>query len=160
MRVPTLAVAVAAVASFSDHMAMAHPTTPQTSTCSPGHPTPPWVQQKMFEDFLQRFYIKKDAKAAIQQTMAEDYIQHNPYALSGRQNAIGYIGPIFEVATFTILRHSFSNGTGWVHTKMEIPGQPLTAVMDIFRFKGTCIIEHWDVATTLPVDAVNPLALF
>ncbi|UQC88297.1 uncharacterized protein CLUP02_13820 [Colletotrichum lupini] len=43
---------------------------------------------------------------------------------------------------------------------MEIPGLPLTAVVDIFRFQGSCIVEHWDVATAMPPNATNPLALF
>ncbi|KAL2678357.1 hypothetical protein Neosp_009103 [[Neocosmospora] mangrovei] len=160
MRLLNFAAAMGAVASLTGDVALAQPTKPRPQTCSTSCPTSPWTQQKIFEDFTHKFYIEKDPKNAIQQTMAEDYIQHNPYALSGRQNSIDYVGPIFEVANFTILRRSFSNGTGWVHTKMEIPGQPPAAVVDIFRLQGSCIVEHWDVLTAMPENATNPLALF
>ncbi|KAM5346022.1 hypothetical protein ACJ41O_011883 [Fusarium nematophilum] len=160
MRFLNFAAAMGAVASLNGDLVSAHSIKPQPPTCSLSRPTPPWIQQKIFEDFTRKFYIEKDPKTAIEETMAENYIQHNPYVLSGRQNSIDYVVPIFGVANFTILRRSFSNSTGWVHTKMEIPGQPPAAVVDIFRLEGSCIVEHWDVLTSLPENATNPLALF
>ena len=92
--------------------------------------------------------------------MSEQYIQHNPYVLSGRQNSIDYVGPIFNVANFTIVHHGFSENLGWVHTKMVVPDTPFSALVDIYTFEGTCIVKHWDVLTQLPANATNPLALF
>ncbi|KAH6689659.1 hypothetical protein F5X68DRAFT_230275 [Plectosphaerella plurivora] len=162
MRFLSLAAAAGLLASLNgDSMSvMASPSKAQATTCSRNHHTSSRTQQKNFENFIHRFYIENDAVKAIEQTMSEDYIQHNPYALSGRQNAIDYVSSIVGAANFTILRHSFSNSTGWVHTKMETPGQPPAAVVDIFRFEGRCIVEHWDVFLSLPENAPNPLALF
>ncbi|KAH8590066.1 hypothetical protein B0O99DRAFT_599329 [Bisporella sp. PMI_857] len=139
--------------------ASAEPTKFAPENCPP-RPATQWLQNRIFEDFLQKFYVEKNATAAILDHMSEQYIQHNPYALSGRQNATEYVGPILQIANFTIAHQGYSNNIGWVHTKMTIPGAPITAVVDIFRFEGTCIMEHWDVATQLPADATNPLALF
>ncbi|KAH6972877.1 hypothetical protein BKA56DRAFT_620247 [Ilyonectria sp. MPI-CAGE-AT-0026] len=138
----------------------AEPKTSKAKTECSRHPVSPWIQEKKFDAFVHKFYVLKEPKAAILENMAVDYIQHNPDALSGRQNAIDYVGPTFEIANFTVARTSFSNSTGWAHTKMEIPGAPFIAVVDIFRFEGTCIVEHWDVFLQLPANATNPLALF
>ena len=138
--------------------------TPTTGLAPPVNcstlPTSPLLQSCTFDAFLQQFYVEKDTTAAILEHMSEGYIQHNPYALSGRQNAIDYVGPIFKVANFTIVHQGFINNLGWVHTKMTLPGGPFSALVDIYRFEGTCIVEHWDVLTQLPANATNPLALF
>ncbi|KAK7459922.1 hypothetical protein Landi51_00171 [Colletotrichum acutatum] len=158
----TLFLLAGTVASLSTSPTFPHHENPEAISCSTSasQVTPTWHQQQIFETFIQRFFVQKDVKGAILDNMSVNYTQHNPNALSGRQNAIDYVGPIFDAANFTILRHSFSNNTGWVHTKMEIPGLPLTVVVDIFRFQGSCIVEHWDVATTMSPNATNPLALF
>ena len=156
----SLKYAILAGAAFLHNTSAYHHTTnPAPANCST-FPTSPWLQSQVFHAFLEQFYVKKDTTNAILQHMSEHYIQHNPYVLSGRQNSIDYVGPIFKVANFTIVHHGFGENLGWVHTKMVVPEIPFSALVDIYRFEGTCIVEHWDVLTQLPANATNPLALF
>jgi predicted SnoaL-like aldol condensation-catalyzing enzyme len=32
--------------------------------------------------------------------------------------------------------------------------------MDLYRFQGTCIVEHWDVSQTITGNETNPIAFF
>ncbi|KAK6218572.1 hypothetical protein QIS74_06452 [Colletotrichum tabaci] len=119
-------------------------------------------QQVIFEDFVQTFYKELNAEKALLNHMPEDYIQHNPNVLSGRQNAIDFAGPLFASGVnFTILRYAVENDFAFIHTRMDINGaaEPI-AVVDIWRFEGTCMVEHWDVFQTKDANSTNPLALF
>ncbi|KAL3424017.1 snoal-like polyketide cyclase family protein [Phlyctema vagabunda] len=117
-------------------------------------------QRAIFADFRRKFYIDKNATSAINDHLAEDYIQHNPNVLSGRQNALDSLGPVLALFNTTIVNFGFDANVGWVHYKLEFGPGPYSAVVDVFRFNGSCIQEHWDVAQTRPENATNPLALF
>jgi len=36
----------------------------------------------------------------------------------------------------------------------------LVAFMDLWRFEGTFMVEHWDVMDPLPVNATYPIVFF
>lgn len=60
-----------------------------------------------------------------------------------------------------MVKISFSDSTGWVLAKQETPGKAgYTAVVDVFRMDGSCVVEHWDVLQPKPATASNPLAMF
>lgn len=54
----------------------------------------------------------------------------------------------------------FDSPYGMVHYKIALPGQQPVVIMDLWRFEGTFMEEHWDVIESLPVKATNPIALF
>jgi predicted SnoaL-like aldol condensation-catalyzing enzyme len=143
------------VALAGASLSSAHP----TSYCPPRHATEA-EQKQIFEAFYQRLWIQKDVAGAYNTYVDVNYIQHNPYALSGRQNAIDALSPIWGNFTFTLANKGFSKGVGWLHQKMETSGQPFYAVVDILRMEGTCIMEHWDVSQQKPASSINPIALF
>lgn len=126
----------------------------------PPSPVSPQKQAKIFQDFLQTFLNEGNiTKTAT--FLDVDYIQHNPYVLSGRQSFLDAFGSVGGGnSTFEIVHTALQNNIAWVHYKNIASGSPLTAVVDIFRFNGSCIMEHWDVIQSLPADAINPLALF
>ncbi|GJC79844.1 snoaL-like polyketide cyclase family protein [Colletotrichum tofieldiae] len=109
------------------------------------------------------FYEERNATKALLNHVAEDYIQHNPNALSGRQNSLSVLEPFISPSTvnYTIMHTGFDNNVAYIHYRMDLVGggQPF-AVVDVFRFEGTCIMEHWDVAQQRPVNATNPIAMF
>jgi predicted SnoaL-like aldol condensation-catalyzing enzyme len=117
-------------------------------------------QEAIFRDFVQVFYVE----GSVNKTAAHfdvNYIQHNANVLSGRQAFVD----IFSAGgggntTTTIVHMALKDNIAWVHYKSVTPGTPLTAVVDIFRFNGSCIMEHWDAIEALPTNATNPLALF
>ncbi|PVI03673.1 hypothetical protein DM02DRAFT_611977 [Periconia macrospinosa] len=126
----------------------------------PPSPVSSQKQAKIFQDFLQTFLIEGNiTKTAT--FLDVDYIQHNPYVLSGRQSFLDAFGSGGGGnSTFEIVHTALQNNIAWVHYKNIAPGSPLTAVVDVYRFNGSCIMEHWDVIQSLPADAINPLALF
>ncbi|KAK2040614.1 hypothetical protein LZ31DRAFT_578206 [Colletotrichum somersetense] len=130
--------------------------------CPPRSATPD-EQRVILDEFIQAFYDERNATKALLNHVAEDYIQHNPNALSGRQNSLDVLEPFVSPKTVTnkIIHKGLDNNIAYIHYRMDLAsgGQPF-AVVDVFRFNGTCIMEHWDTAQQKPVNSTNPLAMF
>ncbi|KPM35167.1 hypothetical protein AK830_g11411 [Neonectria ditissima] len=129
----------------------------------PARPASPEFQRDALGEFLHEFFGGGLVKESLDAFTSDNYIQHNPFILSGRNNSIAALSPgayDFSKANVTILQVLFDSPFGMVHYKVELPDQPPTAITDIWRFNGTCIEEHWDVIQALPANAKNPLALF
>lgn len=129
----------------------------------PPRPATPEAQRVILGEFMQAFYEERNATKALLNHVAEDYIQHNPNALSGRQNSLSVLEPFLSPSTvnYTIMNEAFQDNIAFIHYRMDFVGvvQPF-AVVDVFRFNGTCIMEHWDVVQQRTANATNPLALF
>ena len=136
-------------------------TVPSRPYC-PAQPASPSFQRAAFYEMVNEFFNENGlATKALDDFMSPDYIQHNPFILSGRNNSITALTNGFLVgATFTFLQIVFESPFGMVHYKYQQPNVPPVAFVDIWRFNGTCIEEHWDVIQSLPANATNPLALF
>ena len=118
-------------------------------------------QKLIFEKFVDAFYVKKNATDAFLNYVTESYIQHNPDFPSGRDVAMNGLKGILPTLKLTVYKTSLSNDHGWVFFKEEGPGaKGYRAVVDIVRFNGTCIVEHWDVMQTRADSPKNPLAFF
>jgi predicted SnoaL-like aldol condensation-catalyzing enzyme len=117
-------------------------------------------QEKIWEEFYDLLWVKRDVKTAFGRHVHEDYIQHNPYAVNGRQAAVDYLVVYWATVQHTLYNKVFKDGFGWTQHRKDIPGKPFDAVIDILRFNGTCIVEHWDVMQTKPDNATNPHPLF
>ncbi|OBR07021.1 Snoal-like polyketide cyclase family protein [Colletotrichum higginsianum IMI 349063] len=129
----------------------------------PPRPATPEEQRAILGEFMEAFYEERNATKALLNHVAEDYIQHNPNALSGRQNTLNVLAPFVSPSSVnnTIMHTALENNTAYIHYRMDLAGggEPF-AVVDVFRFDGTCIMEHWDVAQQRPVNATNPIAMF
>jgi len=117
-------------------------------------------QLESFNEFVQTFYYEKNVSKAFLEHVDVDYIQHNPFALSGRSNAISALSPFWPLATIGIIHKGLVNSTGYIHYRLDFPGSPPQAVIDILRFNASCIMEHWDIAESKPNGTINPIALF
>jgi len=131
----------------------------RAATCPPVSSTPE-EQLASFNAFVQKFYYDKNVKAAFLDHVDVNYIQHNPNALSGRQTAIDTLSPVIGQFKITLLNKGFVDNRGWVHYRMDIGGSQPQAILDLFRFNGSCIMEHWDVAQARPTNPKNPLAMW
>lgn len=113
------------------------------------------------DEFARRFLIEKDPIGALQRHVSEDYIQHNPSVLSGLQAAIDafeyFLSPQID---YTVISTDFDCGRAWINYRMDVLGYLPSAVADLYRFEGSCIVEHWDVLEVKPVNGTNPLALW
>lgn len=120
--------------------------------------------------FADAFYTTKNVPEAFDTYVATNYIQHNAGILSGRQNAIDALQPLFSSSdnTFDVKRltvgQDLANETMVIiHLEaLNTSGNQTTKtdVVDMYRLIGTCIVEHWDVLQAESTTAVNPLAYF
>ncbi|KAH6638487.1 hypothetical protein C7974DRAFT_391694 [Boeremia exigua] len=122
------------------------------------------LQQKraILQQYIQKLYIDRDPIRAVNDHIALDLIQHNPNALSGRENtlqSLAFISP--DTVNFTITHLGVDGDIGFVHSRFDLVGadQP-SAVADFFRFNGTCIQEHWDAIQERTENRRNPLDLW
>ncbi|KAH6999313.1 hypothetical protein EDB80DRAFT_584018 [Ilyonectria destructans] len=129
----------------------------------PPRPATPQQQRAILGQFSQAFYYERNATKALLDYVSKEYIQHNPGALSGRQKTLDVLEPVLssDAIEFTVLRLAFDNNLAFVHYRMDIVGggEP-SAIVDVYRFNGTCIMEHWDVIQERDSNSLNPLALF
>ena len=100
--------------------------------------------------------------------MHRNYFQHSAgIAEPGRQPTIDFLVPLFSGQGVSVshLRTFASKGVGILHYKfdtrggLEAGGSSL-AIVDLFKFEGTCIVEHWDALQQITGDEVNPNAFF
>ncbi|KAJ2923812.1 hypothetical protein H1R20_g13284, partial [Candolleomyces eurysporus] len=119
------------------------------------------AQQQAIADFGNLFLVQKNIQRGFDLFIPGEYINHNPYATSGRQNALNILVPALASSSLTFTNvHAFSGqGYGLLHYRMRNGGSS-TAVMDKFRFVGTCIVEHWDVGQSISGRESNPIAFF
>ncbi|MEV4757041.1 ester cyclase [Micromonospora sp. NPDC049559] len=92
------------------------------------------------------------------------YRQHNPRIADGIEGFRGFVDQIRR--DFPELRADvkkiFAEGdhvVAHVHG-IRVPGQPGTAIVDIFRLDDGKIVEHWDVMQPIPEESLNPNGMF
>ncbi|MGP4005300.1 nuclear transport factor 2 family protein [Streptomyces sp. 4N124] len=93
-----------------------------------------------------------------------DYIQHNPLAPDGAEtlkNLGVAIHQQFPDAEYDVRRVISEGDLVLVHSNVVMtPGARGQAVVDIFRFQGGKIAEHWDVGQEVPESSVNGNDMF
>jgi predicted SnoaL-like aldol condensation-catalyzing enzyme len=92
------------------------------------------------------------------------YIQHNPYAASGAQAAIDFLGPYLEntpEASADIKRVIAEGDLVAIHNNPKANAEDLgRAVVDIFRLENGKVVEHWDVVQNVPEKSMNDNTMF
>ncbi|RFU79198.1 snoal-like polyketide cyclase family [Trichoderma arundinaceum] len=130
--------------------------------CIPGQKATTKDQAINFANFVQELYFEKDVATAFTDHALESYIQHNPLLEQGRTATIAFLGANFPNWNVTVRHQGFDNGIGWVHWKLEGFGTArYNAVVDVFRYEGGCIAEHWDSIQAAPAlnETTNPYEL-
>ncbi|RXW24389.1 hypothetical protein EST38_g1497 [Candolleomyces aberdarensis] len=126
------------------------------------------AQRAAFDDFIFLLTLSRNPQAAFDKyvpgvfSKSRQYIQHNPNALSGRENALNFLVPAWKDPAWSlyVLRQFVDKGHGITTSRASVNGTVISAVMDIFRFEGTCIVEHWDVVQAVTGNETNPIAFF
>lgn len=116
-----------------------------------------------FTEFVDLFYTQKRVADAFALLVADDYRQHNPNIADGPAAAIAALTPKFDGspdARFDVLRTLVDGDLAMVHVRASLPGAPVAAVADIYRFDGDRIVEHWDVLQPMPAEPVHDHPLF
>ncbi|TFK21211.1 hypothetical protein FA15DRAFT_645902 [Coprinopsis marcescibilis] len=138
--------------------------TPLEGRCDPEARGPDLAQRQQAAgaDFFDILLRRHDVQTAFDKYIPGTYIQHNPTAQQGRAFAIPFIQGLFAPPAASSNITVFS-GQGYVfahHKYVQPDGRAVYAIMDYFRFQGTCLVEHWDVMQEITGDEPNPLAYF
>jgi predicted SnoaL-like aldol condensation-catalyzing enzyme len=133
----------------------ASPALAQTKTCT---------TKQVMDAFVPLFYEKRDVRTAFTNWVAEGYIQHNPVAKDGRDNAIAALEPFFKAMpgmSYTVARVIIEGDLAVVHNKLKMNADDRgSGVVDIFRIKDCKIVEHWDVIQAIPEKSANDHPMF
>ena len=124
--------------------------------------------KQVVTQFMQEFYIEKKVRSSFERWVDPGYIQHNPYAQTGREAAIQFLTRFVEgnPGQKTDIRRIIADGNlvavhshGW-----QEDGTPEQkrgfAVVDIFRVERCKVMEHWDVISPVPESSANTNTMF
>ncbi|KUR72997.1 hypothetical protein AQZ52_07310 [Novosphingobium fuchskuhlense] len=124
--------------------------------------------KEVVTQFLQEFYIEKKVRSSFEKWVDPGYIQHNPYAQTGREAAIAFLTKFVEgnPGQRTTIHRVIADGNlvaahshGW--QEQGTPEQKRGfAVVDMFRVEGCKVMEHWDVISPVPETSANTNTMF
>lgn len=114
------------------------------------------------KEMVQRLYSEvmlKGNREVAEELLLEDYKQHNPQAANGREGLLSHVADLQAQYPNRKIEfiHLFVDGD-YVITHIHfslIPGVREVVGMDIFRFEGDRIAEHWDVIQEIPEQSAN-----
>ncbi|KAF5026470.1 hypothetical protein F66182_1457 [Fusarium sp. NRRL 66182] len=160
MHFPILALVTAGLASVAS-AGVAHSSKLSPPYCPP-RPVTPQQQRRIFDEFVQKLFIERNPAKAMNDHVSEGYLQHNPFATTGRQPSIDNLDWLTpETVEFTVVHSGVDNNIGFTFTRMDLPGQDQpTAVADFMRFNGSCLVEHWDSIQERPANRTNPVDMW
>jgi predicted SnoaL-like aldol condensation-catalyzing enzyme len=119
------------------------------------------ANKKLVSDMYQKLFGDKNIEA-INQYIADDYIQHNPNVADGKQALINAARQWFLNAPKEIIdiQHIVAeNDLVFIHTRSH-HGDKTVSVIDIFRIRDGKIVEHWDVMQQVPEKSQNNHPMF
>lgn len=136
-------------------------------TCIPGKQVTQEERVIALDAFVERLWIKKDVTAAFNDYVLETYIQHNPTLPSGRDASSRGLNIGIPLWNVTIQQKAIQGDISFLHWKnagLDVPGffpaARYHAIVNIFRWEGACIAEHWDtIQAAPPADRPNALEL-
>lgn len=136
-------------------------TTAQAETCK-------LTPKQVVSQFMDEFYIKKQVRSSFEKWVDPGYIQHNPYAATGRDAAIAFLEPFVanNPTQKTTIHRIIADGNmvavhshGWDEAG-DAAARRGFAVVDIFRVEGCKVMEHWDVLSPVPEASANTNTMF
>jgi predicted SnoaL-like aldol condensation-catalyzing enzyme len=120
--------------------------------------------REVVDRFIPLFYDKHDVKTAFETYVHKDYVQHNPMAKDGRDEAIAVLGSIFaSLPDHRVeIKQVFGEGDRVLvhYIYFSDKKDRGTVVADIFRVENCLIVEHWDVIQPFPETSANPHPMF
>jgi predicted SnoaL-like aldol condensation-catalyzing enzyme len=133
----------------------------QKPYCPARPASPEWQRAALYEFVSEIFFEVDGVQTSFDNFISPDYIQHSPFLEAhGRNSTLSVLLNAFGGVNITILQIMFDSPYGMIHYKFAPPTGPPLAFMDLWRFNGTCMEEHWDVIQSLPANTTNPIALF
>ena len=105
--------------------------------------------KKIAVAFLTMIFNDHKVEEAFKLYAVPEYKQHNPYAATGAQAAINFLGPYLKAnpeARTDIKRVIAEGDLVAIHNNPKQNAKDRgSAVVDIFRLENGKVVEHWDV---------------
>ena len=115
-------------------------------------------------EFYDLAFNKCNPKEAVEKYAGDNYIQHNPMVVSGKEGFINYFINLAEKypgKKTHFVRTIAEGDLVVVHCRQEWPGDNDYASIDIFRVDGNGkVAEHWDVIQIVPAESANSNTMF
>jgi predicted SnoaL-like aldol condensation-catalyzing enzyme len=120
--------------------------------------------KKIAVAFLSMIFNDHKVEEAFKLYSVPEYKQHNPYAASGAQAAINFLGPYLKSnpeAKTEIKRVIAEGDLVAIHNNPKQNANDRgRAVVDIFRIENGKVVEHWDVVQDVPEKSANTNTMF
>ena len=119
--------------------------------------------KEMVLTFANEFFNEHKMEAA-EKYVVPDYIQHNPYAATGREPMMAFFRGYWEKNpnVRADIKRAIAEGdlvAIHYHLKKDENDRGF-AVVDIFRVEKGKIVEHWDVMSPVPEKSANENTMF
>lgn len=109
-------------------------------------------------EFYKTAYLGEPAKA-VKLYVGDDYIQHNPGVVDGKDGFIDYFDKMqneYPDKDIEFVRAVAEGDLVSLHTHQVWPGNDEYITMDFFRFDDNGkIVEHWDSIQQIPEKNVS-----
>jgi predicted SnoaL-like aldol condensation-catalyzing enzyme len=120
--------------------------------------------KKIAVAFLTMIFNDHKVEEAFKLYAVPEYKQHNPFAASGAQAAINFLGPYLKAnpeARTDIKRVIAEGDLVAIHNNPKQNAKDRgRAVVDIFRLENGKVVEHWDVVQDVPEKSANDNTMF
>jgi predicted SnoaL-like aldol condensation-catalyzing enzyme len=120
--------------------------------------------KKIAVAFLTMIFNDHKVEEAFKLYAVPEYKQHNPFAASGAQAAINFLGPYLKAnpeARTDIKRVIAEGDLVAIHNNPKQNAKDRgRAVVDIFRLENGKVVEHWDVVQDVPEKSANNNTMF
>jgi predicted SnoaL-like aldol condensation-catalyzing enzyme len=119
-------------------------------------------RRALVEAFVDLMYRRRDVRTAFDTYVAEDYVQHNPGLPDGRDAARDPLAQMFGDPGFVpeVVRLLVDGDLCAVPLRIARDGSPVAAVVDLYRWDGEQVVEHWDVIQPWPAASANDHPMF
>jgi predicted SnoaL-like aldol condensation-catalyzing enzyme len=89
-------------------------------------------------------YMKRDF-TALERSFSPDYIQHNPFIPGKRAGLRAFVEGLPADRSYEAGRIVAEGDLVMVHGRYSGGDRKTFVAVDIFRFEGDRVVEHWDV---------------
>lgn len=105
------------------------------------------ANKKLVQEFCQKVFIEKNYDdATLAKYVGDNYIEHNPDCLDGRDGLKDFEAVLADFETVRIVA---DDDCVWTHNRFTLAGKKSVA-LDLFRVENGKIVEHWDVIQEVP----------